>query len=68
MKARRSPCDCGRPLDGAKVLTRRFRMLRSSGDLVGARGEFVTFQCECGGMPTRLWNVGEPPLHTRRAA
>ena len=68
MSANRYPCyGCGRPLDPAMVLRRRYRVLRS-GDSIGGRGKFVTFDCECGAKPTRLWNVTMPALRTRRIA
>ena len=68
MMARRRPCDCGAPLDDAPVITRRFRKLRSGAN-IGARAETWTFRCEhCGAKQSRLMNVAEGPLHTRRAA
>ncbi len=46
-------CDgCGRPLELARVLSRRYRKLRS-GTGIGARIELLTLICECGAVLTK---------------
>jgi hypothetical protein len=46
-------CDgCGRPLELARVLSRRYRKLRS-GTQIGARAELITYLCPCGAKLTK---------------
>ncbi|CAN5188628.1 hypothetical protein BH24GEM2_BH24GEM2_13850 [soil metagenome] len=47
---------CGRPLELAKVLSRRYRKLRS-GIAIGARAELLKLACECGATVTKLGTV-----------
>ncbi len=58
---------CGRPLEGATVLQRRYRKLRS-GSAIGARGQLLRLQCECGHICTKQGTVVSLPMHTRGTA
>jgi hypothetical protein len=61
-------CDgCGRPLELARVLSRRYRKLRS-GPGIGMRSEILTLICECGSKLTKYGTVTTMALHTRTAA
>jgi hypothetical protein len=61
-------CDtCGRPLLLGKVLSRRYRKLRS-GAQIGARAVLITYLCPCGAKITKPGAVMTPALHTRSAA
>ncbi len=61
-------CDgCGRPLELARVVSRRYRKLRS-GIAIDARAELISYRCECGATVTKRGNVMALPLDIRGAA
>jgi hypothetical protein len=58
---------CGRPLELARVLSRRYRKLRA-GAQIGARAELLKMACECGATVTKHGNIMMPPERGRAAA
>ncbi|HET7321429.1 MAG TPA: hypothetical protein VFI96_02970 [Longimicrobiaceae bacterium] len=56
---------CGRPLEGAELVRRSWRKLRS-GEWAGGRGEFRLYRCRCGALRRVLWSVDMPRPGAKR--